>query len=75
MAGVWEVGSLAQVFWTDRNEEWYTKRLASIGEKHVPFGMKYWRDEVRGYKDIKKAAVQHEVWSQEELGRYISPPQ
>lgn len=66
------------MFWTNRNEEWYTKRLASIregGASGRPLGAKVWRSEIRGYKDIKKAIVQHEVWSQEELGKYITTVQ
>lgn len=67
-----------QVFWTNRSEEWYTKRLASIstgGASGKPLGVKHWRDQLRGHKDMRKVIVQHEAWSQEELERYITPVQ
>lgn len=69
---------MSQAFWTNRNEEWYSKRLASIdkgGAPGKPLGAKNWRDEVKGYKDIKKIVVQHEAWSREELSGYISKVQ
>ncbi len=69
----WEGGGNTQMFWTSRNEEWFTKRHLSITEKDgKPLGVNNWRDSVRGFKEGRKAVAQRERWSQEGLNGYIT---